>query len=106
MKEVFKKIILVLGIWCLFVSAPLCLIANIILYVYTIYKKIKTRNNKLNISIVLYMLQLIAYCGDYIGNPYYLSQFTISGSDQLFELIGFNILGIIATYILFKNKQQ
>lgn len=103
MKEVLKKAIFILGMVVIFASSFLCLLLNIILFIYAIYKKIKTSNKKINLCILLYTLQLVAYCGDLIGESYFLSQFTINGSNQLFELIGFNCLGIAATYILFKN---
>lgn len=98
MKEVLKKAIFILGMVVIFASSFLCLLLNIILFIYAIYKKIKTSNKKINLCILLYTLQLVAYCGDLMSETnYFNSTYSIA------ELAGFNCLGIAATYILFKN---
>ena len=98
MKKVIKKILLVLGIGFIFMSATLCLLSNVILFIYTIYNRFTTKNKKLNMCILLYTFQLMAYYSELTSTlNYFNSPYAIA------ELVGFNWLGIWATCILYKN---
>ena len=100
MKDFFKKVIFVIGMIVVLSSSTLCLLSNIILFVYVIYSRIKTKDKKLNKCIWLYAIQLVAYYGDSLNEiNYFNSPYSIP------ELIGFNCLGITATYILFKKQK-
>lgn len=99
MKKVIKIILIILWLISLSISLTLNVIEIFVLLGFTLYKLIKSNNKRLYISAILYILNLLAYYGLYLQEASFDTYF----QNEIGQSIGFSVLAIIATIILFKN---